>query len=531
MDDLADADPALLEAIERNKAKAEHSHIASAAMEAGGSDTIEEMEEKEAAAHPFADDSLALEFGRRHRGYLKYIPEANRWYLWTGKRWKPDGILRIMTKIRSFIREKVNHGGGSSELAHALKNQTFNAVEKLTRSNIGVSVLQTDLDRDPMLLGTPDGTVDLRTGKLRQAELADLITKATAVTPIEPGTPGPELWMAVLNGIFSKKDENGQDVPDTEFISYLQRVLGSALCGEIRDQALFFFFGQGANGKGVVLNTITAVLGDYAQTAPADMFLVSQHDRHPTELARLQGARLVVAQEMPPGKRFDTAKLKSLTGGDRIAGRFMRGDYFEFSPQFTLIMAGNTKPGIDTVDEAMRRRVHLLPFAKVIPPDKRDPQLTEKLKKEHPAILRWMIEGCLEWQKQGLNPPLGVLAASQDYLAEEDVIGQWLEECCELNGNYMILVKEAYASWKQWAEEAGAPAYSAKRFSKMLTERGHERWDSHGKRYFLGLRVRDGAASSISMVSRAHARTHDTSKMADGAPSRTQSSDDWDIPL
>ena len=196
---------------------------------------------------------------------------------------------------------------------------------------------------------------------------------------------------------------------------------------------LFFAWGQGGNGKGVLLNTASRMLGDYAAVAPQDLLLVTQSDRHPCDMAMLRGARLVTAQELGPGRAWDEPKLKSLTGGDPITARFMRQDFFTYEPQFTLFVAGNHKPGFKGVDEAIRRRVLLLPFLQNIPPRSAIPDLPEKLKAEWPAILRWMIDGCLEWQADGLNPPASVRAATDDYLNAEDVLGQWLEDMCTVS--------------------------------------------------------------------------------------------------
>ena len=181
---------------------------------------------------------------------------------------------------------------------------------------------------------------------------------------------------------------------------------------------------------GIPREDVAAILGDYAKTAPMETFTATQGDRHPTELAGLMGARLVTAQETEQGRRWAESKVKSMTGGDPIAARFMRQDFFEFTPQFKLLIAGNHKPGLRGVDEAIRRRLHLIPFTVTIPPERRDPDLFEKLKPEWPGILKWAIDGCLAWQRDRLTPPGIVREATAAYLAAEDAIAQWLDECC-----------------------------------------------------------------------------------------------------
>ena len=185
-------------------------------------------------------------------------------------------------------------------------------------------------------------------------------------------------------------------------------MVGYCLTGSIRDHALFFLYGTGGNGKGVLLNTCHDILGDYSAIAAMETFTASKADRHPTDLAMLRGARAVIAQETEDGQRWAESRIKALTGGDAISARFMRQDFFTFKPAFKLLIAGNHKPSLRNVDEAVKRRFNLLPFTVTISKDERDPELAEKLKGEWPGILAWAIEGCLEWQRIGLCPPNAV---------------------------------------------------------------------------------------------------------------------------
>ncbi len=279
---------------------------------------------------------------------------------------------------------------------------------------------------------------------------------------------------------------------DPELVPFVQRALGLSLIGEIIEHVLFFGWGQGGNGKGVLLNTTAMILGlgDYAAIAPADLLLSSQSDRHPCDMAMLRGARFVTAQEIAPGKAWDEPKLKSLTGGDPITARFMRQDFFTYEPQFTLWCAGNHKPNFRSIDEAIRRRVLLVPFLQVIPASERDPALPEKLKAEWPAILRWMIDGCLAYLRDGLNPPASALAATADYLEAEDVIGQWLSARCVVDPRegwtpLAVLFKD----WETWANMRGHQAGTDKSLSKLLDERGLQRRKTKHGQGFDGIRL------------------------------------------
>jgi P4 family phage/plasmid primase-like protien len=232
-------------------------------------------------------------------------------------------------------------------------------------------------------------------------------------------------------------------------------VAGYCLTGITSEHALFFLYGTGANGKSVFANTLTSVLGDYATVAAMDMFMAASGERHPTDMAGLRGSRVVTSVETEQGRRWAESKLKALTGGDKITARFMRQDFFEFVPQFKLMVAGNRKPAIRTVDEAMRRRLHMVPFTITIPPAERDKHLPDRLLAERDGILAWAVEGGLEWQRIGLKPPPAVMAATDEYFEAEDALGRWLEERCELGPNHTEMSSVLFADWRSWSEANG----------------------------------------------------------------------------
>ncbi len=337
---------------------------------------------------------------------------------------------------------------------------TIAAVERLARSDPRLVATPDQFDRDPWLLNTPAGTVELKTGQMRKHRREDYITKTTAVAPDASRTC--RQWGKFIEQITGH---------DPELAVFLQRMFGYALTGSTQEQCLFFCYGRGANGKSVLLNTASSILTDYHTTAPIETFTASHTERHPTELAGLRGARLVTAIETEEGRRWDETKIKTLTGGDKIAARFMRGDFFEYTPQFKLIIAGNHKPSLRTVDEAIRRRFHLVPFTVTIPPEKRDKDLAEKLKVEWPGILQWMIDGCLAWQRHGLNPPPAVREATAEYLEAEDAIATWIADCCARDPDAWESSTRLFQSWCAWAKVAGEPIGSQRAFAQKLQDR------------------------------------------------------------
>jgi putative DNA primase/helicase len=325
-------------------------------------------------------------------------------------------------------------------------------------------------------------TYDLRTGVGYRPDPLDYITKKAACRCAPPGTPHP-LWSAFLDCVTNH---------DAELQGFLKRYCGYCCTGFTWEHVFVFAYGAGANGKSTFVNTIANIFGTYATVADMGTFLVSNTERHPTDLAKLMGVRLVVAQEVQKGRRWDETKIKALTGGDPISARFMRQDFFTYVPQFKLFIAGNYMPGLRGVNEAIRRRFNLIPFTVTIPENERDEELPEKLKSEWPGILQWMINGCSSWIGLGLNAPDAVRQATDDYLAAEDTFEQWIEEKCALDPSYFATTAELFTSWKAWTEAAGEFTGSQKRLSQKLEARGFRR-DRRGgarDRGFYGIALR-----------------------------------------
>jgi putative DNA primase/helicase len=337
-------------------------------------------------------------------------------------------------------------------------------------------------DTDPFLLGTPNGTVDLRTGQLREAKPEDCITKVTACAPSEKADC--PLWRKFLKEATRDNDE---------LVTFLQRLTGYCLTGDIREHLLVFIYGDGGNGKSVFTNIITGVMGDYAVTAAMDTFTASDHERHPTDLAMLRGARLVTAAETEKGRFWSEQRIKQMTGGDPITARFMRQDFFTYKPAFKPVIIGNHQPQLSNVIEALRRRIAMVPFTfKPVKPDK---ELEFKLREEWPGILRWQIDGCVAWQKDGLPRPDVVSAATNEYFEEQDLFGQWIDERLEAiptgAGEKSTLTAVLFYNWDQFARASGETPGTRKGFAEAMRRRGYTLGkDRKGSRVVLGVRLR-----------------------------------------
>jgi P4 family phage/plasmid primase-like protien len=428
----------------------------------------------------FSDDALALEFTGRHADELRYVAKWGTWLHWDGTRWKFEDTLKAFDLARGVAREFANACSKPDSKPKIARAAKVAAIEKLSRADRRHAATVDQWDADPWLLNTPVGIIDLRTGNTLPHNPKRYMTKITAVAS-DGDCP---LWRRFLGEITGG---------DADLQAFLQRISGYALTGSIQEHALFFFYGTGGNGKGVFLNTLAAILRDYAAVAPMEAFVVSQGDRHPTDLAGLRGARLVTAQETEQGRRWAESKIKALTGGDPITARFMRQDFFTYSPAFKLVIAGNHKPALSTIDEAIRRRLYLVPFT--VPIAEPDRELPDKLRVEWPGILAWMIQGCLSWFENGLNPPDAVRTATAAYLSEEDSLAQWIEECCIVEKRQWGVGARLWQSWKGWAEVNNEAPGSRKAFAEAMAAHGFAKDKSQGVRGYSGIDLKSGERS------------------------------------
>ena len=427
------------------------------------------------------EDALALTFTRRYQRDWRYVAAWGKWLMWDGLRWRAEETLAATDLVRHVCRHaavRADNPKVASKLAGA---STIGGVERLARADRRHAGTTDEWDADNWLLNTPGGVIDLRTGRMRAHERSDRMTKITTATLVA-GSQCPT-WLAFLDQVTGG---------DAQQIRYLQKVFGYCLTGSTQEHALFFLYGTGANGKSVFVNTLFTLVGDYAAHAPMDTFMESRTDRHPTDLAGLRGARFVAATETEQGRRWNESKIKEITGGDRVSARFMRQDFFTYLPQFKLVIAGNHKPAIRNIDEAMRRRLHLIPFTITVPPEKRDKELQARLLTERHGIFAWGVEGCLAWQREGLKPPQCVLDATDEYFEAEDALGRWLDERCVRESGARALTAELFSDWKQWAEAAGEFMGSQRRFSDLLLTRGLEKWrNAFGVRGFQGIGLKE----------------------------------------
>lgn len=437
--------------------------------------------EPEAELPPaFSEFGLCNRFTEEVGEDWRFTPEWGIWHKWNGSAWDRDIRKSIIPTIGKCVNGARAEARGLTEAQsnRICSYKMVRSIESLVASQPDIAMLADQWDDDPWQLGTPGGVVDLRTGALHPVSRDAYVSRYTAVTPEAGPTP-------LFDGVLSRASRGDEDLA-----AYLWRSFGYILTGSCREEAFFFYHGSAASGKSTLTNVLATIMGTYARSCKPSMFEESKHEGHPTELAELAGARLAYASESSEGARFNESRIKWLTGGDTISARFMRADNFTFKPTHKIIIHGNHMPSLKSSDEAMRRRIHLIEFPGSIPESQRDSNLKEKLIAEYPAILHRMIQGCLDWQANGLRKPAHVERATDEYMQAEDTLGAWLDDCCELASAGRANGADAYRSFKRWSEQAGEYVPSQKRFTQKLVDRGFSNNRTSKSRYFMGFSLK-----------------------------------------
>jgi putative DNA primase/helicase len=447
-------------------------------------------------AAPVADRGLddignAARFVAEHGDQLRYVPAWSKWLRWDGRRWAEDDVLEHVRRgketSRALALEAADAGDDQRRkdlLAHAKRSASeprIRAMLTLAAADSRVVVTPGDLDRGAMLLNTPSGTVDLRTGELRPHDPADLLTMLTGA-PYDPAAKAPT-WDKHL----------ALCLVDPELIAFLQRLAGYSAVGLVREHILAILYGPGANGKSKTRDAIAGALGDYAAQSTVDLLMATGRSagQATPELADLRGRRLVTVAETPEDGRLAAERVKAITGGEPITARRLHSNPFTFEPQHTIWLSTNYKPRIHDDSPGIWRRVLLVPFETVIPEDQRDDAIGERLAAERAGILRWIVDGARAYLAAGLNPPAAVTAATSEYRQGEDNFGAFLHECTVTEPDASAPAAPLLAAYNTWATQNGAPHLSSVALAERLYARGFKRRRlKKGSRWF-GLRLAD----------------------------------------
>lgn len=437
----------------------------------------------------------AERFVAHHGDEIRYCDRWGSWLVWDGARWAPDMRrevdLRAFQTVRAMKAEALHLQASSDErlakagaalLRHAKRSDTANGLSgivRIARGLPGVAIVTEQLDKDPFLFNCRNGALDLRTGELRPHQRDDYLTKLAPVA-YEPGAAAP-VWERFLDEIMGG---------DEDLVAFLQRAVGYAMTGSVKEQVLFFLHGGGANGKSTFLRALLEVFGDYGSPSAPDILVAKRHDSHPTEIADLFGARLVVVQEIDAGRALAEATIKKLTGGDAIKARRMGENFSSFLPTHKFFLAANQKPRVSGVDEAIWRRLRLIPFNVTFPEDKRDTHLLDRLLAERAGILRWCLSGCLQWQREGLRTPSRVVEATADYRKGEDRVAPFLEERCERGLDFRVASADLFRAYAKWCEDNAVQAIGRRTFTEQLQAHQCTLDRTATTRLWRGLRLR-----------------------------------------
>ncbi len=409
--------------------------------------------------HP-ADMGNAKRFATQHADNVRFVHAWGEWLVWNGQRWAKDETGEVERLAKATVARMfadavtlTNPAARDALLKHAMASEgapRIASMIRLAQSEPGIPITPSQLDPDPLVLNVPNGTIDLRTGDLREHQRSDHITKLAMrfrrpggqderEAGFDPEAPCPR-WDAFLDAIFDNH---------VGLTTYVRRMVGYTLTGLVDEHALFFLHGTGANGKTTFLNVVQALMGDYGRTAAPGLLIRRSGEEHPTGLADLYGARFVSSVETGESRRLDEEKVKWIVGGDTIKARPMREDFFDFQPSHKLYLASNHKPIVRGTDEGIWRRLHLVPFTVEFPTERQDPNLTSKLLDELPGIAAWAVAGCGEWFNRRLDPPPEVVQATQGYRTEMDVFAQWLGDCCVTGDYYSVRASHLLDSYRE----------------------------------------------------------------------------------
>lgn len=455
---------------------------------------MEKKESSEKKSFKRTDLGNAERLIYRHGKNLRFNSVSKSWYIWDGKRWKEDKVNKILQLAKETVRsiykeaylaEDEDSRKALSEHARYSENATrIRSMVSLAESE--VPILPEEMDADKWLFNCQNGVIDLKTGELKPHGRGYFMTKISPIAyDLEAKCP---TWDKFLEDIMQDKDGNVKH----ELIEFLQKVVGYSLTGDTSEQKLFMLYGGGRNGKSTFMNSIKIIFGEYGNQTNAETFTVKKNDRINNDIAALKGARLVVATESEEGARLAESLIKQLTGGEPISARFLHQEFFEFLPQFKIFFITNHIPVIRGSDEAIWRRISLVPFWVYIPDEKLDKDLPNKLKAELPGILRWAIEGCLKWIKEGLGNPKEVQDATAGYRDEMDTLGSFLDEYCIVNENAKCPAPSLYQKYTEWTEVNGEFLTTRTKFYRRIEERGIRKQKSTGgQQFFFGIGLKE----------------------------------------
>lgn len=430
---------------------------------------------------------------KKYGDIVHYCYERNRWLVWSGKVWEWDNGAKIKALAKLTVRSIYNEAANepdektrktiANHARYSESDHRLTAMINLAQSEPRIPVKVTELDTNPWLFNALNGTVDLTNGQLLPHHKQHLLAIMVPVD-YDPNAQCPR-WLSFLDWV---TDGNA------ELRNYLQRAVGYSLTGNTKSQVLFFLYGLGNNGKSTFVTTIRKLTGEYGDRVNTDLFMLKDKNvGGPREgLANLKGKRYVVASELEDGRRLAVSLIKDLTGGETIKADRKYEHEIEYQPTHKLWLVGNHKPVITDTTLSIWRRVKLIPFAVTVLDKEIDPDLPSKLEAELPGILAWAVRGCLDWQKYGLREPDAVTTATASYRHEQDIMSDFIEDCCILNPLDSITKADLKDKYHKWCQDCSIEPVSQRTFKARLMERGITEYKgTGGQRFWHGIRSKN----------------------------------------
>jgi len=439
----------------------------------------------------YTDATNAERLLREHKRDIRYFTAWKKWLVWNGTNWKTDegGALiheKGLITVRNIYKEMLK----TCDSRKQMEIEKFGMISENIRRREAmiktatyiqeINITADDLDCNPWLLNVRNGTFDVFTGEFLEHRREDMITKLANVE-YDPKADCP-LWKKFISEIMNY---------NPELINFLQTAAGWSMSGDISEQTMFILYGSGANGKSTFLNTIMYILGDYATSTLTETFMRKSGDGNTNDVARLRGTRFVAATEIEEGRQLSEPLIKKITGNDQMTARFLYGEFFNFTPTFKIFLATNHKPVIRGTDHGIWRRIKLIPFMTRITEDKQDKHLEFKLREEASGILNWLLAGAAVWKKERLQTPNIITSVTDEYRAEMDVIGNFINERCVQKKGIKINIRVLYKVYSEWCEENNEHAISERFFTLRLKEIGFCQCRSATERFWVGVGLMD----------------------------------------
>ena len=438
----------------------------------------------------FTDLTNTLYFLRAYQDKIRYCITWDKFLVWNGTNWEIDArgfvqeripiFIHQMYRIMRFINDRILKADFEKHLIKSESFRRIQAIVGLLKMQPSIKVIEKELDTDNYLFNVEGLTLNLKTGKAKEPNIKNLITKKSRFI-YEKDADCPT-WNLFLMQIFNK---------DLQLIRFIQKAMGYALSGDVSEQCLFILWGTGANGKSTFLNVMLELFGDYALSTGIETFM-KKNSEQSNDIARLKGMRLVTTSEIEQGRQISESLIKMVTGEDALTARFLYGEYFSFKPTFKIFMATNHKPKIRGADNGIWRRIKMIPFTVTIPPEQRDKNLTEKLIAENSGILNWLLKGYAMWKKEGLEEPAAVREANEEYRMDMDSVGTFVTDCLELDASlqWRLPTNLLYQTYIKWCSKNNERVMSQKWLGMRMSEKGFKRVITNGQRLWCGLAVK-----------------------------------------